>query len=239
VVTGASAGIGQALALAYAAPDVVLGLIGRDAQRLQASADACRARGANVLTGCVDIRNADALKTWLEAFDASHPIELLIANAGIASARDGENLPRITQIIETNFHGTLHTVLPVIERMRARKTGQIALVASLAALRGTATTPAYCVSKAAIKVWADAVRPSLKRDGIALSVILPGFVKTPMSDTYPADKPLMWPVERAAAHIRRKLAVRRPEIGFPFPLYTFMRLAPLLPIALADYLINR
>jgi short-subunit dehydrogenase len=238
VVTGASAGIGQALALAYAAPGVVLGLIGRDTQRLQASADACRARGATVLTGCVDVRNADALKTWLDTFDASHPIELLIANAGISSTHDGENLSRITQIIEANFYGTLHTVLPVIERMRTRKGGQIALTASLAALRGTTVSPAYCVSKAAIKVWADAVRPLLKRDGITLSVILPGFVKTAMSDTYPDRKLLMWPVERAAAYIRRKLSARRPEIGFPFLLYAFLRLTPLLPIRLTDDIIN-
>jgi short-subunit dehydrogenase len=243
VVTGASAGIGQALALTYAMPDVVLGLVGRDAQRLQASADACRARGATVLTGCVDVRDAQALKTWLDEFDANHPIELLIANAGVASvlasAEDWEDLARTTQVVETNFYGALHTALPVIERMRVRNAGQIALVASLAALRGTAVSPAYCASKAAIKVWADAVRPLLKRDGIALSVILPGFVKTAMSDNYPADKPLMWPADRAAAYIRRKLAARRPEIAFPFLLYSIMRLAPLLPISLADSILNK
>jgi short-subunit dehydrogenase len=243
VVTGASAGIGRALAQAYAAPGTVLGLIGRDVERLEASADACRARGAKVITSCVDIREADTLKTWLDAFDAAHPIDLLIANAGASSVRtsasDWEDLARITKIMDVNLYGTLHTALPVIERMRTRKRGQIGLVSSLAALRGVAVSPAYCMSKAGIKVWADSVRPLLKRDGITLSVILPGFVKTAMSDNYPGDKPLMWSVQRAAAYIRQQLAAGRLEIGFPFRLYWIGRLLTLLPIPLADSILNQ
>jgi len=243
VVTGASAGIGQALALAYAAPGVALGLVGRDAGRLEASAQACRARGAEVLTGCIDICDAEAIRTWLNTFDATHPIDLLIANAGVSSvltsADDWEDLARITKVINTNLYGALHTMLPAIERMRARKHGQIATVASLAALRGMAISPAYCASKAALKVWADSVRPLLKRDGITLSVILPGFVKTAMSDQYPADKPFMWSAARAAAYIRRKLEAGCPEIAFPFRLYFGMRLMTLLPIALADSMLNK
>jgi short-subunit dehydrogenase len=243
VVTGASAGIGRALALAYAAPGVVLGLIGRDAERLEASAEACRACGAEVATGCVDICNAEALKAWLDTFDANHPIDLLIANAGassvLTSAEDWEDLARTAKVVDTNLYGTLHTALPVIARMRARKRGQIALVASLAALHGMAVSPAYCTSKAAIKVWADSVRPLLKRDGIALTVILPGFVKTAMSDNYPSDKPLMWSTDRAAAYIRRKLAARRLEIAFPFLLQLSMRLTSMLPLPLADSMLNK
>jgi short-subunit dehydrogenase len=242
VVTGASAGIGRALAQAYAAPGIMLGLIGRDTGRLEASANACRVRGAEVTTGCLDIRDAEALKIWLDAFDANHPIDLLIANAGASSVRtsasDWEDLARITKIIDINLYGTLHTVLPVIERMRTRQRGQIGLVSSLAALRGVAISPAYCTSKAGVKVWADSVRPLLKRDGITLSVILPGFVKTAMSDNYPGDKPLMWPAERAAAYIRRKLAAGQLEIGFPFRLYWIGRLLTLLPIPLADSILN-
>jgi short-subunit dehydrogenase len=243
VVTGASAGIGRSLALAYAAPGVVLGLIGRDVERLEASAAACRARGAEVVTGCVDIRDAAALQTWLDGFDAQRPIDLLIANAGassvLTSASDWEDLERTAKIIDVNLYGTLHTVLPVIERMRARKHGQIGLISSLAALRGVAVSPAYCASKAAVKVWADSVRPLLKRDGITLSVILPGFVKTTMSDNFPGDKPLMWSAERAAAYIRRKLAAGRLEIGFPFRLYWIGRIVALLPIPLADSILNK
>jgi short-subunit dehydrogenase len=243
VITGASAGIGQALALAYAAQGVVLGLIGRDAERLDASAEACRARGAEVLTGCVDVCDAEALKTWLDAFDTAHPIDLLIANAGVSSmltsTSDWEDLARTAKVVDTNLYGALHTALPVIERMRARKRGQIALVSSLSALRGMAISPAYCTSKAALKVWADSVRPLLKRDGITLTAILPGFVKTAMSDNYQGDKSLMWSADRAAAYIRRKLAARRIEIAFPLPAQLLVRLVSMLPISLADFIIGK
>jgi short-subunit dehydrogenase len=243
VITGGSSGIGRALALVYAAPGVVLGLIGRDAERLDASAEACRARGAEVLTGCVDVRDAEALKTWLDAFDTAHPIDLLIANAGVSSmltsTGDWEDLARFAEVVDTNLYGMLHATLPVIERMRTRKRGQIALVASLAALRGMTISPAYCTSKAAIKVWADSVRPLLKRDGIALAVILPGFVKTAMSDSYPGDKSFMWSADRAAAYIRRKLTARHSQIAFPLSAQLSVRLVATLPIPLADFIISK
>lgn len=141
--------------------------------------------------------------------------------------------------MDTNFYGTMHTILPVLECMRIRGRGQIALISSLAALRGMAISPAYCASKAAIKAYADSVRPLLARDGVRLSVILPGFVKTAMSDVFPGDKPFLWSADKAAAHIRRKLAVGRAEIAFPGLLAFGMRLLQLLPAALADAILGR
>src|SRR5258708_9450807 len=84
VITGGSAGLGRALALAYAAPDIVLGLVGRDAERLDACAAECRKRGAHVVTARLDVRDAAAMQSWLCHFDCIHPIDLLIANAGVA-----------------------------------------------------------------------------------------------------------------------------------------------------------
>ncbi|WP_371142018.1 SDR family NAD(P)-dependent oxidoreductase [Burkholderia cepacia] len=243
VITGASSGIGRALALAYAEPGVVLGLVGRDAGRLAASAAACRAQGAEVETGQVDVCDATALQAWLEAFDRAHPIDLLVANAGLAStiahANDWEDRERTLRVVDTNFHGALHAALPVIECMRVRGRGRIAMVASIAALRGMAISPAYCASKAAIKAWADSVRPLLKRDGIAVTVILPGFVKTAMSDVFPGAKPFLWSAERAAVYIRRGLEAGRAEIAFPALLAFGMRLLLLLPVALADAILDR
>ncbi|MGQ7934602.1 SDR family NAD(P)-dependent oxidoreductase [Paraburkholderia sp. D1E] len=242
VITGASAGLGRALALAYAAPGVVLGLIGRDEGRLEASAQACRAKGASVKTGLIDVRNAQAMQTWLHQFDDTHPIDLLIANAGaastLASAQDWEELERTAAIVDTNFYGAMHAVLPVIARMRPRRNGQIALISSLAALRGMAISPAYCASKAAIKAYGDSVRPILSRDGIRVSIVLPGFVKTAMSDVFPGDKPFLWSADKAAQHIQRKLKVGRAEIAFPSLLAFGMRLLPLLPAVMADAILG-
>ncbi|WP_175856970.1 SDR family NAD(P)-dependent oxidoreductase [Burkholderia anthina] len=243
VITGATAGLGRALALAYAAPGVVVGVIGRDAARLDDVAAACRALGATVECGRVDVCDAEALRTWLDAFDDAHPIDLLIANAGVAStlahADDWEELERTTVVVETNLYGALHAVLPVIARMRARRRGHVAMVSSLAALRGMAISPAYCASKAAIKAYGDSVRPVLARDGIRMSVVLPGFVKTAMSDVFPGGKPFMWSAERAARHIRRRLHTGRAEIAFPGTLALGMRLLTLLPALFADAILGK
>ncbi|MBN3746211.1 SDR family NAD(P)-dependent oxidoreductase [Burkholderia sp. Se-20373] len=243
VITGASAGLGRALALAYAQPGTTLGIVGRNTAEVDVTAAACRARGATVHTGTVDVRDAASIAAWLTEFDTRHPIDLLIANAGVAStiadASDWEGLERTAHVIDTNLYGALHTVLPVVDRMRARKRGRIAMVSSIAALRGMAISPAYCVSKAAIKAYGDSVRPLLARDGVGVTVILPGFVKTAMSDVFPGDKPFLWSAERSAAYIRRRLDAGRSEIAFPGLLAFGMRLLPLLPAALADAILDR
>lgn len=242
VITGASAGLGRALAHAYAAPGAVLGLIGRDAERLDAVAQTCRAQGAQVDTGLIDVRDGAAMQTWLDQFDDRHPIDLLIANAGaastLASAQDWEGLARTAAIVDTNFYGAVHAALPVIARMRPRKSGQVALISSIAALRGMAISPAYCASKSAIKAYGDSVRPILARDGVRMSVVLPGFVKTAMSDVFPGDKPFLWSAEKAAKHIQRKLQNGRAEIAFPGLLVFGMRLLPLLPAVVADAILG-
>ncbi|WP_434661799.1 SDR family NAD(P)-dependent oxidoreductase [Paraburkholderia sp. A3BS-1L] len=243
VITGASAGIGRELALAYAGPGAILGLIGRDLTRLESSASDCRALGATVVTATIDVCDAAAMQHWLGEFDTAHPIDLLIANAGVAStlagASDWEGLERTARVVDTNFYGAMHAVLPVIEQMRKRRRGRVAMVASIAALRGMAISPAYCASKAAVKAYADSVRPILRRDGVGMTVILPGFVKTAMSDVFPGDKLFMWSADQAAAHIRRKINAGRAEIAFPGLLAFGMRLLTLLPPAVADAILDR
>jgi short-subunit dehydrogenase len=243
VITGSSAGLGRALALCYSAPNTTLGLIGRNLERLESVASACRARGAEVVVGRVDVRDSTAIQEWVFDFDERFPIDLLIANAGVAStlrsADEWEGVDRTAAVIDTNLYGALHTVLPAIERMRSRRRGHIAVVSSLAALRGMAISPAYCASKAALMSYCDSVRPILARDDVALSVIMPGFVKTAMSDVFPGDKPFMWSAEKAALHIQRKLARRNVEIAFPFQLALGMKLLRLMPATIADAILGR
>jgi short-subunit dehydrogenase len=157
----------------------------------------------------------------------------------LSSPADWEDLARTDAVVQTNFFGALHAVLPVVEHMRGRGRGHVALIGSLAALRGMAISPAYCASKAALKAYGDAVRPLLARDGVKLTVVLPGFVETAMSAVFPGDKPFIWSAEKAARHIGRKLAVGRAEIAFPGSLAFGMRLLTLLPHALADAILRR
>ncbi|KWF24683.1 SDR family NAD(P)-dependent oxidoreductase [Burkholderia pseudomultivorans] len=243
VITGSSAGLGRALAMSYAAPGITLGLIGRSSERLESVAADCRARGANVVVGCLDVRDSVTVQSWMSDFDALYPIELLIANAGVAStlrsSDDWEHIERTAEVVDTNLYGALHTVLPVIDRMRARRQGHIAVVSSLAALRGMAISPAYCASKAALVAYCDSVRPILARDHVGLSVVMPGFVRTSMSDVFPGNKPFMWSAEKAAQYIKTRLALRRVEIAFPFSLAFGIKFLRLLPVAVADAILGR
>jgi NADP-dependent 3-hydroxy acid dehydrogenase YdfG len=242
VVTGASAGLGRALALSYCAPGITLGLIGRNAERLEAVAEECRARGAEIVIGTMDVRDAAALQGWIFEFDAQHSIDLLIANAGVASTLrstdDWEGAARTAEVVDTNLYGTLHAVLPAVECMRKRQHGQIAIVSSLAGLRGMAISPAYCVSKAALVAYCDSVRPVLARDHIGISVVMPGFVRTAMSDVFPGNKPFMWSAEKAASYIKTRLSRRRVEIAFPFSLTFGLKLLRLLPATVADAILG-
>ncbi|MBB5497985.1 NAD(P)-dependent dehydrogenase (short-subunit alcohol dehydrogenase family) [Paraburkholderia sp. MM5384-R2] len=242
VITGGSAGLGRALALSYCAPGITLGLIGRNAERLEDVAEACRARGAEVVVGSVDVRDAGALQAWIFDFDSRHPIDLLIANAGVAStlrsSDDWEGVSRTAEVVDTNLYGALHAVLPSIERMRNRRRGQIAIVSSLAGLRGMAISPAYCVSKAALVAYCDSVRPVLARDHIGISVVMPGFVRTGMSDVFPGNKPFIWSAEKAALFIKKRLTRRRVEIAFPFGLTLGLKLLRLLPAAVGDAILG-
>jgi short-subunit dehydrogenase len=243
VITGASGGIGAALALAYARPGTVLGLIGRDAARLEACAQRCRAAGSIAVTRSMDVRDSATMQGWLEAFDDQHPIDLLIANAGVASTlsgpRDHESLACLREVTDTNFYGTLHAVVPAAARMRTRGHGQIAIVSSLAAWRGMAISPAYCASKSALKAYGEAMRPLLARRGVRLSLVFPGFVKTAMSDVYPGNKPFLWSADKAARHIQRKLAAGRYEIAFPRLLAFSMSVLSVLPPRIGDLLLDR
>ncbi len=195
------------------------------------------------MTKALDVRDATAIQAWVNDFDAKHPIDLLIANAGVASTlahpNDWEGRERTADIVDTNFTGALNAALPVIERMRTRHQGHIVLISSIAALRGMAISPAYCASKAALQAWGDSVRPVLARDNIRVSIVLPGFVKTAMSDVFPGDKPFMWSAEKAANHIQNKLQKGRVEIAFPGLLAFGMRLLPLLPAVFADTILGR
>lgn len=155
LVTGASSGIGAALALEYAAPGVRLALCGRNAARLEEIAEGCRAKGAAVDARVLSVTDAGALAAWVAEADAAAPLDLVIANAGIsAGTGDGaETAEQTRAIFAVNVDGVLNTVLPAIAPMRARRCGQFAIIASVAGFRGLPSAPAYCASKAAVKAW--------------------------------------------------------------------------------------
>jgi len=238
LVTGASSGIGRALALAHAAPGIRLALIGRDAGRLAAVAAEARERGARVDAGRVDVRDRIAMAAWIAATDAEVPFDLVIANAGITTGLAPDQLMEapeaVRAIIATNLLGVLNTVEPLIAPMCERGSGQIALIGSLAGLHGLPYCPAYCITKAGVHAYAEALRGRLERRGVIVSLVVAGFVKTPLNDSITAMKPGEISDAQAAAVIKRGLEKGRAVIPFPWFLYILTVLGRLIPSRLYD-----
>ena len=242
VLTGASGGIGRALAVALAGPGVRLLLTGRDRERLDASAAAAVARGAVVETVLVDVTDGAALAAALTAFDAVAPVDLLIANAGVSSGLEPGRRPeppdRARRVIAVNLDGMLNTVEPLLPAMAQRGRGQIALMSSLAALRPLPDMPAYSASKAAVRAWGTSLRGWLGPQGVAVTVICPGFVTSPMSARHRGFKPFEIGADRAAGIILRGLVRRRAYITFPWPLALLTWLDNRLPTAVSDWFVR-
>lgn len=241
LITGASSGLGEALALRYARADTVLALHGRDAQRLATVADECRRRGAKAITQIGDVTQAVPLSAWIRDVDSRHPINTVIANAGLSggTARGIEGIEQTRRIFAVNVDGVINTVMPLIVPMARRGKGQIGIMSSLAAFRGMPGAPAYCASKAAVRVWGEALRAELAPKKVGVSVICPGFVVSRMTATNDFHMPMLMTSERAASIIARGLARNRGRIAFPWPMYALARIIAALPAALIDPLLRR
>lgn len=217
LITGATSAIGGALAREYAAPGVTLYLHGRDEARLEHVAALCREQGARVITQRLDVRDFTALRAWLEELG---PLDLVILNAGMNThiGPNGEPEPwdEVEALLDVNLKAVMVAVQAVLPAMRARGSGQIALVSSLAAWFGLPVTPSYCASKAAIKAYGEALRGWLAPEGVRVNVIMPGYVASPMCHAMPGPKPFLMTPERAARIIRRGLMHNRARIAFPF-----------------------
>jgi len=239
LITGGSSGIGQALAETYAAPGITLSLSGRDEERLAAVAEACGTKGADVDARPVDVTDAQAMVRWITERHAARPLDLVIANAGISGTFDGDQDGKTRAIFAVNMAGVLNTVLPVVPLMRERRRGHIAIMSSLAGLRGLPSAPAYSASKAAARAYGEAIRGRLARNGIRVSVICPGFVKSRITEKNTFPMPFLMSAPKAARIIRRGLDKGKAQIAFPWPLYATMRLISLLPAGLGDQILKR
>jgi short-subunit dehydrogenase len=220
LITGASSGLGVALAIHYAKAGNTLYLQGRDAGRLEKVAAQCRLQKAEVHTRIADVTDASAMKEWIEQADVSG-LDLVIANAGISAGMgsDGENSWQVRRIFATNIDGVINTVQPVLPLMLARKSGQIAIMSSLAGIRALPSAPAYSASKACVRYYGEALRGALLRSGVSVSVICPGYIKTPMTDVNNFPMPFIISAEKAARIIAARLAAGRGRIAFPLMLY--------------------
>ena len=242
LITGATGGIGAALAQSYARPNRTLILHGRDASRLAVLTTKCEASGARVIGLTFDLRDAPAAVQALRRISTQEPIDLAIVNAGVTRMmQDGdqvESLETAREVLAVNLDGALATVAGVLPEMRRRRAGQIALVSSLAAYVGLPKVPVYCASKAALRAYGEALRLWLAPQGIAVNVVLPGFVQTEMTTRVAGPKPALMSPERAATKIRRGLERNRARIAFPRSLAWGLLLLSILPPMLAERILR-
>ena len=235
VITGASSGLGAALAEALARPGVTLHLSGRSAERLNTVAERCRARGSVAHARVIDVCDADGMAGWIIG---AGRLDLVVANAGItasSSCVEREGPEQARAIFATNLGGVLNTVLPAMQVMMAQPPGadglrgRIAAIASIAAFMAAPETPAYCASKAAVDAWMVGSAAEARLRGIALTSVCPGFIRTPMTAGHRFPMPGVVDADRAARIVLRGLAAQRVRVVFPWWMGLAARAVGLLP----------
>lgn len=237
LITGASSGIGEALALHYAKNGAkILFICGRDDKRLKGVAARCADLGCKVYAESLDITNSDEMKNWIKRCETTAPLNLVIANAGVATLE--ETPQNIHNTFNINVMGTVNTVVPAIEILKKakRQNKTIALLSSIAAYHGLPSCPSYSASKACIKAWGEGLRGSLRPLGINVSIICPGFVKSRITDKNTCPMPFFMSSEKAASIIASGLEKNIGTISFPWPMRFGAWLMSILPNVLSDFI---
>lgn len=283
LITGATSGIGEALALHYAGTVAKnLFICGRNEDRLKIVAAKCEKLGTVVFPRIVDVTDRRTTEDWIRECDKTAKLNLVIANAGIGTVN--EDTDSVYRTFATNVNGVLNTVLPTIDiyqnrisaqndgmssldkfisqkkkqkkafyvpfwdRIRFGRSGveffhednrSIAIVSSMAGYHGLPTCPAYSASKACVKAWGEALRPRLKKNGIKVSVICSGFVRSRITDQNTCPMPFFMEAEQAAAIIARGIAENKGIIAFPWQLRLAVWLVSVLPNCLSDWIYSK
>ena len=248
LITGASSGIGSALAEVLARPGATLHLSGRDAVRLDAVVVACRARGATVHPAIIDVRDAEAMAAWIAG---AGRLDLVVANAGVSAgtiAGTPEAPETARAIFAINLDGVVNTVLPALAAMTRQPAGsdgvrgRIGAIASIAALAVTPWGPAYGASKAAVDAWIVGSGVEMRKRGVTLTSVCPGYIRTAMTAGHQFPMPGLMDADRAARIILRGIAAGRSRVVFPWWIGLATRAAGLLPtwaLAAAGRLLHR
>jgi short-subunit dehydrogenase len=233
LVTGAAHGIGHATAVALAKRGTSVGLIDRDASALAELAQTLRDQGATVAQVAVDVTDRHGLIRAVSEIAATlGPIEVLVACAGIGSLTQVPQLETITlrQTLDVNLVGVAQSIEAVLPAMITRGRGHIVGVASVAGYRGFPWMISYSASKAALIAYLEAVRPGLRRRGVTVTTVCPGFVRTQMSTDIPYQHPIkMIEPEEAARHLLRAIDRRPRNCVFPWDMRIGLAILKYMP----------
>lgn len=237
MITGASSGIGRGLALELGKRGACLGLLARRGDLLDEIVAEIESRGGKALALPVDVRDADAVRAATDRLASEFgPIDVLIANAGIGATGDAAclNAGDFVRVMGVNVIGVANCVAAVAPEMAARGSGQLVAISSLAAYRGLPRSAAYCASKAAVSSMFESFRLDLKPRGVAVTIIHPGFIKTPLTAGRHAQMPFLLELDDAVMKIVSAIEKRRKSYAFPWQLATLVRLGMIMPNFLYD-----
>lgn len=231
-ITGASSGIGRAMAVEIARRGGDVALLARRRDALEETAAAVRAAGRHAAVAPCDVRDRDAVLAAFRAAEAVlGPADVLIANAGIglpvsAARWDGR---RVAEVLEVNVLGAVYAIEAVLPGMLERRTGRIAGISSLAAWRAFPAHAPYGASKAALNYVLESLRIELLSSGVGVTTICPGFIRTPMTAPNRFRMPFLMDADDAVRRILDAIAAGRRVYAFPWPLALGVRAARLLP----------
>lgn len=242
VVTGASSGIGRALARQLAVENLRVGLIARRQEALDELATQIKDKQGSAYAAAADVGDREALRRAVRAIEESlGPIDVMVANAGLGvpTRLDPLNIAEVEATFRVNLLGVIYSIEAVLPGMLRRGAGQIVAVSSLAAEKGLPGESAYCASKAAVNVYLEGLRIAVRKRGIAVTTVCPGFVDTTITPMDAAATPFQISADQAARRITRAILRRQQGvIRFPWPMAALMAILRRLPDSLVARLVS-
>lgn len=237
-LTGASSGIGEALAIAMAKQGAIVGLLARRDELLKDLAAKCNAAGESARIFVCDVVDSSAVQN---AADRLHTefgrIDILIANAGIggnnAETRDLQP-EAVKKVIDINLLGAANSVYAVLPQMLERGQGQLVAISSLAGFRGLPKSAAYSASKAGMTAFFESVRLDVQHKGVAVTIIQPGFIKTPLTSGRENNMPFLMELDDAIPYFLKAIEKKKKFAAFPWQLATIVRAGRIFPAWLYD-----
>ena len=242
MITGASSGIGRGIALEVAARGGHLGLLARREDLLNEIVAEAKVRKVKAVAATADVRDAKAVREAADRFRKElGPIDILIANAGIGTASHIVSLTpeHAANVIGINVLGAVNSVAAVLPEMVDRKQGRLVAISSLAAYRGLAKSAAYCASKAALTAYFESLRIDLRRSGIGVTIVHPGFIKTALTAGREAKMPYLMELDYGVKRIVEAIEREKKIYAFPWQLATIVRATMLMPAAIYDWIAER
>lgn len=243
LLTGASSGIGEALATELAKRGATLGLLARRGDLLKELAVKCEAAGGKARILVCDVVDAKAVQASADVLrNEFGKIDILIANAGIGGNNEETrnfNAEAVKKVIDINLIGAVNAVAAVLPAMLENKSGQLVAISSLAGIRGLPRSAAYSASKAGMTAFFESVRLDVQERGIAVTIIQPGFIKTPLTSGRAAKMPFLMELEDSMPHFINAIEKRIKFASFPWQLAAFVWSGKIFPAWLYDKVAGR